>query len=117
MNFEMRDELAAAPRRRPLGEGMVTPRGRIVVRVDGRSETLRPGRDGLSPDHAIVVADPTAFRPVRAGDAAVRLRLAQLARARRTRPRSTGRARAPRHLGASRTWQLSRRTSPSWRLG
>jgi hypothetical protein len=118
MNVEMRDELAGGIRRRPLGEGMVTPTRQLVVRIDGRSETLRPGRDRFSPAHAIVVADPTAFRPVRAGDIAVRLRLAQLARARRTRPQSTGRPRAPRHLGASQAWRPGRRTtSPSWRLG
>jgi hypothetical protein len=118
MLIEMRDELAGGPRRRPLGEGMVMPVRKLVARIDGRAETLLPGRDRFHPDHPVVANDPRAFKPARAGDVAVRLRLAQLARARRVRPqRSPARGRAPAHLGGSKTWRLTRRsTSPDWRL-
>jgi len=54
---------------------MCTPRERLEVKVDGRTEILEPGRSRIHPDHEWVKARPELWRAAWTKDEAVRLQL------------------------------------------
>jgi hypothetical protein len=51
------------PRRVMAGELMVSPTERLVLKENGKSEELVPGRDRLCRDHPLVRKNPEWFRP------------------------------------------------------
>lgn len=60
------------------GTTMVTPRRPLTVSYGGAREVLVPGRSRLAVDHALVRANPTAFRACDASDHPTRDRLRSL---------------------------------------
>ena len=51
-------------RRRVLaGEGMVTPREKLVLKENGRTEELIPGRHRFIRDHPLVLRNPELWKP------------------------------------------------------
>lgn len=68
------------PGRRVIaGEGMVTPRERLVLKENGKTEELIPGHVRFIRDHPLVVKHPELFKPADPKDAATYRHHRQLA--------------------------------------
>jgi hypothetical protein len=61
--YEEANSLRPQPRRVMAGEGMVTPTERLVLKEDGKTEELTPGRERFCRDHPLVRKHPEWFRP------------------------------------------------------
>ena len=125
-------EISGGRRRRRVvaGEFMVTPTKPLELRVNGRWEVLRPGRDRFSPDHPAVARAPQWFTPADPRDVVTaRHHVALLKRTRRALERKSSRRRvttgtvgpsAPRRrspyassgISPSKSWRLPKRRLP-----
>lgn len=101
------------PRRRVMaGEGMVTPRRRLVLKENGRTEELIPGRDRFIRDYPLVRESPELFEPADPKDAETFRHHRQLAERKLRRLGGTTRA----DTRPPRKFSLGPDRSPRWRL-
>jgi hypothetical protein len=86
VDYETRDDGRSpeAVLRMLKGRNMCTPTSPLLVTVNGRHETLRPGISRLRVDHELVRQQPCRFRPADPTDTATRSRLAKLTGSTRT---------------------------------